>query len=105
MTEEGTNPELEMHDLVDEVPGAPNPRRGSKWDTVIDAAAENPGRWVPVTKPRTFTATTATWLRERCEGLVVEVRSDKVYLKWDPDEARELRITSATEASKREHEA
>jgi hypothetical protein len=98
-------PELEIHEPVDEVPGVPSQRRGSKWDLVIDRAAETPGKWVPVTKPRTFTATTANWLRERCEELVVEVRTDKVYLKWDADAARELRIGAATAERKREHEA
>jgi hypothetical protein len=93
---------LEIHDPVDDVPGAPASRRGSKWDAVIAQAETNPGRWVPVTKPRTFTASTATWLRERREELVVEVRSDKVYLKWDPDAARELRIEAAAKAGRRE---
>jgi hypothetical protein len=96
--------ELEIHDPVDEVPGAPSSRRGSKWDAVIDQAAENPGKWIPVTKPRTFTATTANWLRERCEELLVEVRTDKVYLNWDPGTARELRIASTSEQRKREHD-
>jgi hypothetical protein len=96
--------ELEIHEPVDEVPGAPSQRRGSKWDAAIDRAAATPGKWVPVTKPRTFTATTATWLRERCEELVVEVRTDKVYLNWDPDKAREQRIATTSEESKRKHE-
>lgn len=92
---------LEIHELVDDVPGSPMSRRGSKWDAVIKQAAENPDRWVPVTKPRTFTATTTAWLRDRCEELLIEVRADKVYLKWDPDAARELRIEAAAEASRR----
>lgn len=93
---------LEIHEPVDEVPGVPSRRRGSKWDAAIDQAAENPGRWIPVTKPPTFTTTTATWLRERTEELVVEVRADRVFLRWDPDTARELRIGAAAKASKRE---
>jgi len=79
--------ELEIHEPVDEVPGSPNPRRGSKWDAVIERAVET-GKWVPVTKPRGFTSSTAKWLRDRTEGLVVEVRADKVYLKWDPAAAK-----------------
>lgn len=78
--------ELEIHDPVDEVPAAPSSRRTSKWDAVINRAVET-GKWVPVTKPRTFSSTTAQWLRDRSEGLIVEVRADKVYLKWDPDVA------------------
>lgn len=100
MTDEGNveaADRLEIHEPVDEVPGVPSSRRGSKWDAAIAQAALSPGKWVPVTKPRTFTATTAAWLRDRCEELVIETRSDKVYLKWDPDAARELRIGASGE--------
>lgn len=76
--------ELEIHEPVDEIPDSPTQRRISKWDPVIKQAVDT-GKWVPVTKPRTFTSTTAQWLRDRTEGLTVEVRADKVYLKWDPD--------------------
>lgn len=93
---------LEVHEPIDEVPGVSSSRRGSKWDVAIDQAAANPGKWIPVTKPRTFTATTATWLRDRCEELVIETRSDKVYLKWDPDVARELRIGATTDREAKE---
>jgi hypothetical protein len=98
VTEEPSS-ELEIHEPVDDVPDVAASRRSSKWDAAIAQAALNPGRWVPVTKPKTFTTTTATWLRERTEELVIEVRADKVYLKWDPDAARELRI--AGEKTKR----
>jgi hypothetical protein len=85
--------QLEIHDLVDEVPGPAGPRRGSKWDVVIEQAVDHPGRWVPVTRPATFTTTTATWLRERVEGLEVEPRADKVYLRWDPERAADVEAT------------
>jgi hypothetical protein len=85
--------ELEILAPVDEVPGAPRSRRGSKWDAVIQAAIDRAGQpepWVPVKRPDTFSSTTAKWLRGRTEGLVVEVRADKVYFKWDPEEAARL---------------
>jgi hypothetical protein len=83
VTDEGSD--LEIHEPVDEVPGPAKQRRQSKWDVVVDRAVEHRGRWVPVTKPRTFTTTTATWLQSRTKGLQVETRAEKVYLKWDPE--------------------
>ena len=88
--------ELEVYDAVDEIPEDQKPvkTRGSKWDGVIQQAIAIAGSdrpWLPVARPKAFAGAQVKWLRKRNPGILVELGTDRVFLKWDPARAAELR--------------
>jgi hypothetical protein len=99
MNEKGTpvpkSADLEIHDPVDELPPVIRSQRTSRWDTVIDAAIEADGKWVPVTKPSGYTKHVLT---DRSDGIVVVPRGDKIFVKYDPAEAQRLRDEATKKA-------
>lgn len=88
-TKEGTvaarTESLEIHDTVDAVPEKRGRRQSSRWDPVIDRAVAEAGKWVPVTRPPSFSKQNVKWLQDRMAGLEVEVRSDLIYLRYQPN--------------------
>lgn len=90
-TKEGTvaarTQSLEIHDTVDDVPEKRGRRQSSRWDPVIDKAVAEAGKWVPVTRPPSFSNQNVNWLKERKPGLEVEVRAELVYLSYQPNGA------------------
>lgn len=87
--------DLEIHDPVDDLPPRSKSPRASRWDTVIEAAHKADGRWIPVTKPAGFSKSILT---DRSDDIVVETRGDKIFVKYDPDDAQQRRETAASKA-------
>lgn len=78
--------ELEILEPVDELPVRvrQNSRGGrpSKWDAVAEKAILNPGKYIPVKKPTTFSP---KWMRKRYPQLTCNVADGVVYVKYEPD--------------------
>lgn len=76
--------ELTILDSVDTVPANPGART-SRWDAVIAQArdvADSDRPWLPVTRPKNFSG--VKWLCRRDPNILVELRPERVYIKWDP---------------------
>jgi hypothetical protein len=103
--------ELKVYDPVDEIPEGEKPvrTRGSKWDAVIEQALEvkdSDTPWLPVGRPKQFSHAQVKWLRKRNPNILVELGTDRVFIKWDPEHAAALRTREEElEAKKQEGQA
>lgn len=99
--------ELQTLEPVNEVPEDRSSRsRASKWDGIIDQVIalhdQDPSKWLPVGRPKNFAGAQVRWLCGRHPQLLVELRPEYIYLRWDPEKAAAKRAGEEQQKKARE---